>query len=74
MLLNGDIKGALLTNPMSVVFIMSIFVSLVWLFIDGVKETNSYEKLILGKWNTKVVILVIAVIAANWVWSIAKGL
>jgi len=74
MLLNGDVKGALLTNPISVVFIMSIFLSLVWLFVDGVKGTNSYEKHILRKWNTKVVILVIAVIIANWMWSIAKGL
>ena len=72
MLLHGDVMGAILTNPVSVVFILFIIASLMWLFLDGLKNEDSYKKVILGKWNPRLTAVVLGTILVCWIWNIFK--
>lgn len=74
LLLKGDFTSAVITNPVSVVFMVFIVVSIGWLFIDGYNKSNSYKRIVLGKWNPKLVWVVLLVISANWLWNILKRL
>lgn len=74
MLLHGDVMNAIMTNPVSVIFILFIIVSLIWLFLDGMKDEDSYKKIIFGKWNPRVIIVVLGAIFVCWIWNIFKGI
>lgn len=74
LLLKGDITGALAINPLSVAVIAFIAVSAGWLFVDTVRNRNTYWQIFRTRWSRWAIILALVVVAANWAWSILKGL
>lgn len=73
-LFHGDIAGALAINPLSVLVIVFIVISAIWLFIDVVRGHDSYWKIYQIRWSRVGIIIAVILILANWVWNICKGL
>lgn len=74
LLLQGDIAGALTTNPLSVLFLISILVSFVWLAIDIIKDSDSYTALIKRPAPKPALLISLLILLLNWIWNIYKGL
>lgn len=73
-LFHGDIAGAIATNPLSVLVIVFIAVSAVWLAIDIIRGRDSYWQIFSVRWSRTAIVVAIALILANWAWNIFKGL
>lgn len=71
-LMRGNIWEALWTNPLSFLLIIFFAISGVWILIDIVRNSDTYTKIYSRPWNKKAVVLVVILLAANWVWNIFK--
>lgn len=78
LIMNGDYVAALKMNPFGFLISLIILISPVWIFMDMMTKRNSFllfyktvETFIRIKW---VAILMIGLVAANWIWNIMKGL
>lgn len=74
LLFHGDIAGALRTNPLSVLTIIFIGVSAIWLLADIIRNRDTYWEIYRRRWSRTATIIVILIILANWAWNIYKGL
>lgn len=77
-LMQGEVKEALLLNPLGILLALMLVVIPLWILVDVILKKDSYylfykktDKLF-GK---KYVFLFFALLVlANWVWNITKGL
>ena len=74
LLLSGDFKMALYTNPLSVLVCITIPFLFIGIWIDYIKGTNKIETFLKKRWNTTTTIFIILIILLNWIWNIQKGL
>jgi hypothetical protein len=77
-LIEGNFLEALHWNPFGVVVFCIMLISPVWILIDMANRKSSFllgysriENLFRSKW---LAVPAIALVAANWVWNIIKGL
>ena len=77
-LLDGDLPGALFTNPAGLILFFSMMIFPVWVIADLVLRKESFlrfyrnfERILRKRWIT---ILLILLVLANWAWNIVKGL
>lgn len=73
-LMQGDILHALWLNPLSVLLIVWAAVSAVWLAVDILRDSNSYVNLYHRHTPKVLLIIIVAVLVANWIFNIVKGL
>lgn len=77
-LLNGNIKQALLLNPIGVIIATIMVIVPLWLLYDVLlkKDTlhKSYNRTEIALKNKRVAIPLILLVLANWIWNIYKGL
>jgi len=78
MILDGNYWAALNINPFGFVITLIMLVSPIWMLADVISKRNSLlhfyravESFFRIKWIS---ILMISLIAANWIWNIRKGL
>ena len=76
-LLNGDITGAVMWNPLGIILLTLLVLTPVWIFSDllGKKSTlfifyNRSEYFLRRKWVASSAILIVLL---NWIWNIYKG-
>jgi hypothetical protein len=76
--MKGDIPGALRWNPTGILLVVLMFISPLWILYDILFFRNTFvrfyhalEERIRRKW---IAIPMIALVVANWVWNIIKGL
>lgn len=77
-LIHGDIKQALLTNPLGIVIAAIMMVTPLWILFDVFFKRNSAyrfycqsEKVLQKR---MVCVPLIALVVMNWIWNIAKDL
>lgn len=73
-LIHGDYVQALRINPLSVLLIVGIACSCLWLTWDLLRDTNTFNKTIKKLNNRSVLWFVIALLVANWCRNIFLGL
>lgn len=77
-LLQGDLKAALLLNPIGVLLALLLVGIPVWMLVDAILKQDSYYRFYTkaDEWlGRKCVFLSFALlIVANWIWNITKGL
>ncbi len=79
MITQGDLYGSLMTNPLGFLAVFLLMVLPVWVASDLVRGRDSLYRsythvelwLVRNKWLAG---LLVALIIANWIWNIAKGL
>jgi len=77
-LTNGNIAGALHTNPLGLLLALILLVAPFWIIADVVRKKDSFLKIyqrtenMLNKPRYAIPLLLLVVI--NWVWNISKGL
>lgn len=74
LLLHGDIKGAVLLNPLGLVTSILILVSVVWMIRDILKSKETFLPFLKTDWNIYLKVALFLLILANWIWNISKGL
>lgn len=74
LLLQGDLWGALGLNPLSVLLIVWIVVSVVWLAVDVVRGSDTYINIYHRKWSRGATITAVVILLAQWMWNICRGL
>ena len=72
--LHGDFLQSLYINPLSVIFCFFILVFLVLGWIDFFKQTNLVNSLLKQISKPTPTAIILAIIFANWIWGIYKGL
>ncbi len=65
---------ALILNPLSVLLIVFLAVSAIWLVADIIRDRQSYISFMTRRWPRWIVIVIVIIILLNWVWNIFKGL
>lgn len=77
-ILQGNFMEAFLWNPFGYFITAILILSPIWIIFDLMSSGNSFlrvydkvEKCIRNKW---IAIPAVLLLAANWVWTIAKGL
>lgn len=77
-LIQGDFVSALYWNPIGIILVIILGVTPFWLIIDLVTKKQSVLNFYLGIEQVfqqkKFAIPAIALVLANWVWNIYKGL
>lgn len=73
-LIHGELIQALCINPLSVLLIIGIACSCLWLTWDLLRGTNTFNKTIKKLNNRSVLWFVIALLVANWCRNIFLGL
>jgi hypothetical protein len=78
MIMEGNYFDALKMNPLGFIISCILLVCPVWIFADVMMRRNSFllfyqtiESFIRIKWVT---ILMIGLVAINWIWNIMKGI
>ena len=61
-------------NPLAVIVALYMIVGLVWMTIDLMRNSDSFERLTKFKPHWSFIIVIIILTAANWWWNIEKGL
>ena len=79
LLMKGDIRNAVLINPLGLLMALALVIVPLWMAADSFRKTDS-----LFRWYTKaerllaenkwVSVPAVAVVLINWFWNIAKGL
>lgn len=78
-IMEGNLHGAMLTNPLGFFAVVLLIALPLWIAVDLVRKRDSLYRsyvhaeawLIRHKW---VVVLLVVLILANWIWNITKGL
>jgi hypothetical protein len=78
-LMNGDIRGSLLINPLGVLLALALAIIPLWIIVDTLRRNDSLFRWYVSmersfathKWIS---VPAITVVLLNWFWSIAKGL
>lgn len=73
-LMEGDVAEALYINPLSVLLVLFVFISVIWIISDIIRGSDSYLQIYKVKWSKPATIAAVAVLLANWIWNICKGL
>lgn len=73
-LLHGELLDALWINPLSMLTIVGIGASILWLGIDILRHTDSFMRFIRRFNNKKVLYILLFLLTANWIWNITKDL
>jgi len=78
MIMDGNYLTALKINPLGFLISIMLLVCPVWVLVDVVMKRSSFlrfyhtiESIIRIKW---VSIMMITLIATNWIWNIMKGI
>lgn len=74
LLTRGQIFDALYLNPLSVVLILFLAVSAVWLTVDIFRGGRRWLDFWGRPWTRTATAVAIAVLLGNWGWNIWKGL
>jgi hypothetical protein len=69
-----DFYNSLMMNPLAVIVALYMIVGLVWMTIDLMRNSDSFERLTKFKPHWSFILVVIILTAANWWWNIEKGL
>lgn len=72
LLLSGDVKSALLTNPLSIITCVIIFVLIIWAWIDIIRKNDSLNRFLNRKWKKSTIVIIFLIIISNWIWNIYK--
>lgn len=77
-LLQGNIEEAVIINPLGILLFFSMILLPIWLAYDFIKNKNGlfnfYKKTEILLRQKQWAIPAIALIMANWIWNIYKGL
>lgn len=78
LLMNGDLQGSLLMNPIGIILAVIMVIAPLWIAYDlaSGKQTlfdayNNFEKIVNVKWVATILIILVV---ANWIWNIQKNL
>lgn len=79
LIMEGNLKGALLSNPLGFAAFFMLIILPVWIFTDLFQKSDSLYRtfqqseriLVNHKW---IAALLVIFIIANWIWNITKGL
>ena len=72
LLLAGDLKAAILMNPLSVLLCILIPILTIIFCYDTLKGSKHLEYILKKKWNKTTFIIVVSIIIINWLWNIYK--
>ena len=78
-LMNGDVRGSLLINPLGAFLALALVIVPLWMVVDALSRNDSLFRLYTtserflasSKWISA---SAVAIVVFNWFWSIAKGL
>lgn len=77
-ILANQLKEALLLNPLGYLLIIGLIVLPIWIIVDWVRKSNSFYSCYLKMESLfkrpQIMIPVITLLSANWIWNIYKGL
>ncbi len=77
-ILHGDVIGAFLWNPFGFILLAFLLLVPAWIIFDLFTRKNSflhfYQQTEIFLKRRKVAWLAIAIVSANWIWNIHKGL
>jgi hypothetical protein len=76
--LHGDIRSAIRFNPFGLIITLIMIISPLWILYDAGAGKDTFLRFYFRlndffnqKW---VVIIMVGLIIANWIWNISKGL
>lgn len=76
-LLQGDVTGSLMLNPIGIIVAIILAVLPFWLLFDVIQKKQSlyffYQRFESFVRKPAVAALLIFLVAANWIWGICKG-
>lgn len=73
-LMSGDIRAAIMMNPLSVVICVIIPIMILWAWIDVLRKKDSLTTFLNKRWKKSTIIIIFAIIIINWVWNIYKSM
>lgn len=77
-LLNGDLVGAVLINPLGILAAMFLLIIPIWIALDLLLQKSSLQRCYLKAESVvrrrAVAIPLILIVVLNWIWNITKGL
>lgn len=65
---------SVMTNPLSTIVALYMIVGLVWMSVDWIKGTATFDKITGYKPHWSIFIIVVILTGFNWYWNIQKGL
>ena len=73
-LLSGDIRAAILMNPLSVIICIIIPIIILWAWVDVIRSKDSLTTFLNKKWKKSTIVIIHVIIIINWVWNIYKSI
>jgi hypothetical protein len=73
-LLHGHAVDALLINPLSVLVMIFLLLSVCWLSRDAIRGRSTYWSIYRRRWSRPLVIATVVALLAQWTWNIWRGL
>jgi hypothetical protein len=79
LLMRGDIRGALLMNPLGIFLGLALLIVPAWILSDVMGRKESFYRIYRGmermlSGNLRIASACAALLAINWIWNISKGL
>jgi hypothetical protein len=71
---HGEHLKALYTNPLSCILFCFCGILPIWSFYDCYTNKRTLLNFLRKPWPKKIIIIVLLIILANWIWNIIKGL
>lgn len=68
LLCTGDLLGAILLNPLAVVFCVVCLILLIAYWIDCLRGTSLVNSVIGGHWSKTSTAIAIVLLTVNWIW------
>jgi hypothetical protein len=72
-LLHGNVKEALLLNPLALATNIFILFSIGWMVSDLLRNKETYIPNLKRDLNTNIKIFLFVILIVNWIWNIYKG-
>ena len=78
LLMHGDVIGSIMMNPLGLIVASIMLIAPIWLLRDVIRNKQAlfetYQKTERLFKRPQIYIPSIALVIANWIWNIAKGL
>lgn len=77
-IIQGNVVKGLLINPLGLIILFIMLITPIWILVDLIFKRDSmhqaYIKIENNLKKTKIAMIFILLIAANWIWNIMKGM
>lgn len=74
LLFHGEFLKSVSLNPFGLLSNIMIMTSIFWMFMDIKSGRESFLPFLKRPWNPKIMIVIMMIAGANWIWNIVKGL